>query len=245
MTAVLARVWSDYDRRILVLVIVLLAVGAAVVHGATAYREGASDPGSFGLLPAHLKKIALALFVCVVAAQVHYRRAAQLANWGLVASIVLLLMVVTTKYAVSNASISRWIGLFGVTFQPVELAKLCLVLTLPAWIDRDPARLHRGPRELVTFLAPVLAVGLLLLVQPNFASAFALAAICMVVLFVAGAPARYLVLVVALGAVAAWFGFTHVSKLETRLQSWRTVLLEERYDAGAGYQSFQDRKSVV
>lgn len=235
----LTRWWNEYDRRIVLLVVVLLVVGAATVHGATAYARGASDPSSYGLLPAHLKKIALALLVCFTAAQVHYRRAAQLANVGLMVSVVLLLMVVTTKYAVSNAAISRWIGFFGLTFQPVELAKLCLVLALPAWIDRDPARLRRGFRELVLFLLPVVVVGALLLAQPNYASALALCGICLSILWIAGAPLRILATVLAVGLVAAWFGFTHVSKLETRAESWRTVLFEESFDPGPGYQPFQ------
>jgi cell division protein FtsW (lipid II flippase) len=239
MMTSMARWWGEYDRRVLVLVVVLLVIGSAVVHGATAYRHGANDPGSVGMLPEHLKKVALGLCVCFVAAQVHYRRAAQLANIGLLVSIGLLLMVLTTKHAVANADIARWGVFFGLVFQPVEIAKLCLVLVLPAWIDRDPARLRRGPRELLVFLAPVLVVGLLLLAQPNFASAFVLATICLIVLWIAGAPLRYLAVVLALGAAAAWFGFTHVSKLETRLQSWWTVLSQERFDPGPGYQSYQ------
>lgn len=231
--------WEEYDRRVLLLVVVLLVVGAATVHGATAYKQGASDPSSYGMLPAHLKRIALALLVCIAAARVHYRRAAQLANLGLVVSVVLLVMVVTSRFAVANGEIGRWLNLFGVVFQPVELAKLCLVLALPAWIDRDPARLRRGLRELLIFVAPVVAVGVLLVLQPNYASAMALCGIALCILWIAGAPARAIALVLAVGATAAWFGFTHVTKLETRLTSWRTVLFEESFDTGPGYQSFQ------
>ena len=235
----LLRYWEEYDRRVMLLVVVLLVVGAATVHGATAYERGANDPSSYGMLPTHLRKIALALLVCFAAAQVHYRRAAQLANLGLVASVVLLLLVVTTKYAVTNAEIGRWFNLFGLVFQPVELAKLCLVLALPAWIDRDPARLRRGFRTLSFFLLPVFVVGVLLVLQPNYASAMALGAICLTILWIAGAPARTIAAVLVVCIAAAWFGFTHVSKLETRLQSWQTVLFEEKFDTGPGYQSFQ------
>ena len=236
--------WQEYDRRVVVLTLLLLAFGSAMVHGATAYGQGAHDPASYGALPSHLQRVGIALVVCAIAAQIHYRRAAQLATLGVFVSIGLLGLVVFSQHAVGNAGIFRWLSVFGFVFQPVEVAKVSLVLALPAWIDRDPARLRRGPRELLVIVAPVLAVGVLLLLQPNFASALALGLICLVVLWVGGAPSRWIGGVLGLAGAAAWFGFTHIDKLAGRAEAWRRLLFHESFDMGMGYQPYQALMSL-
>ena len=233
------RSWlGEFDRRIVFLTTVLLVLGAVLIHGASAYVPGAPDPDAVGSLPAHLMRVGLGVLACLFASQVDYRTSARYAEFGLLVSVIALLMVSAGTYAFGNEGIQRWLSIGGVRFQPAELAKICLVIALPGWIDRDPTRLRSGWRSWAPLVVPPLVVGALIVAQPNYGTALALCLVVAIVLFVGGLSMRWVVGGVSFLAAGAWFAFLHYPKLQTRFETWVNVFLREQQDLGAGYQSY-------
>lgn len=233
------RSWvAEFDRRIVLLTTGLLVLGAVLIHGASAYVPGMADPNAVGALPGHLMRIGIGVLACLFASQIDYRAAARWAEVGLVVSVAALLMVMVGSFAFGNEGIQRWLSFGGVQFQPAELAKICLVLALPAWIDRDPSRLRKSWRAWAPLVVPPLVVGGLIVAQPNFGTALALCLVVAIVLWVGGLPLRWVGGGVGAIVGAAWLAFTHHPKLQTRLATWIDVLLREKHDLGAGYQSY-------
>lgn len=233
------REWlAEFDRRIVFLTTVLLVLGVVLIHGASAYQAGVADPDAVGALPGHLIRVGIGVIACLFVSQIDYRIVARYAEIGLVLAVVGLLMVVGGEMAFGNGGIDRWLNLFGIPVQPAEVAKLCLVLALPAWIDRDPTRLRAGWRAWAPLVVPPLVVGALVVLQPNFGTALALCLVVATVLWIGGLPVRWVASgIVGLGG-GAWLAFSHYDKLQIRFQTWTNVFLREQHDLGWGYQSY-------
>ncbi|HJS75399.1 MAG TPA: putative peptidoglycan glycosyltransferase FtsW, partial [Vicinamibacteria bacterium] len=109
---------------------------------------------------------------------------------GLLGATFLLLVAVLFSPPLNNAH--RWIRLGLVSFQPSELAKLALVLTLAYQLDRKGERLADFwsgwfPSLLVTGL-----LAFLVLIEPDYGTAFSLVFIGFCLFFVSGVPLGHL-----------------------------------------------------
>ncbi|HEX5135461.1 MAG TPA: FtsW/RodA/SpoVE family cell cycle protein [Planctomycetota bacterium] len=112
------------------------------------------------------------------------------------ATLVLLVLVLVLGTERNNAR--RWIALPGVEFQPSELMKLALVITLARYIRfRSSYKTFRG--LFTPFLLTLLPMGLIL-IQPDLGTALLFIPVLFTMLFAAGARPRHLLLVILLGA---------------------------------------------
>jgi len=199
-----------------------------------------AEQSPWNLAWGHVEKVLLALGLCALCCAIPYRRVGQFALLGVWVSILgLVLLLFDLPFVIKNGDIPRWIDLGFFVIQPSEIAKLSILLSLPVLIDRDPVGLRRRPRQLLRLLLPFCIVAVLLAAQPNFGSILAIGLCVAGILWVAKLPLRWFVLAGALVSVLVWFGFTHVSKLESRLENWRSLLLTEQVADDTGYQARQ------
>jgi rod shape determining protein RodA len=157
----------------------------------------------------------------------------------LIYGLTLLLLFFMDLTAPTVKGAQRWISLGVVRLQPSEFAKISLILLLSKFLSRYP------PLTLRTFLAgwgigmPVI---LLLLGQPDLGSALVYLFIMLCVIFVAGAPFRYLCAMMGLGVGLlpfAWFFLRDYQKMRL------LVFLDPTRDPlGAGYNAIQSRIAV-
>lgn len=202
----------------------LMVLGALFVASATQsptawnpppwYRTGFARQALWYLLG-----LGLAALVCLR----DYRalsRWALLAYWG---SIGLLVGVLIPGIGSTQGwGARRWIDLGPLQFQPSELAKLTLIFALASFLSR--------PRpELATPLAYGKALGLcalpfgLILLEPDLGSAVVIFPVGLAMLYVAGAPARYLGRTVGAGALV---GALLVVDVLWAPASWQLLQLE-------------------
>jgi rod shape-determining protein RodA len=110
----------------------------------------------------------------------------------------LLLLVAVLVVGVKRNNARRWIELPGFEFQPSELMKLALVITLARFIRfRSSYKTFKG---LFTPFLLTLVPMALVLVQPDLGTALLFIPILFTMLFAAGAKPRHLLIVVLLGA---------------------------------------------
>jgi rod shape determining protein RodA len=110
----------------------------------------------------------------------------------------LLLLVFVLVAGSSHNNARRWIALPYFDFQPSEMMKLTLVLTLARFIRfRSSYKTFKG--LFTPFLLTLVPMGLIL-VQPDLGTALLFIPILFTMLFAAGARPRHLLLVVVLGA---------------------------------------------
>lgn len=100
-----------------------------------------------------------------------------------------------------------WISIGFFNFQPVEIAKILLVLSLASFITKSKAVLSEFSRLFTAFMIAGTAI-FLVLRQPDFGSALILIAILVVMLFLSGIEWKYLVSIFILGIISLvviWF----------------------------------------
>ena len=90
----------------------------------------------------------------------------------------------------SVARTNRWVVLFGIRFQPSELAKISLVLFLAWYLDRQKEKLPEWP-SLLTPLGIVFLFTLLILKEPDFGTAALVFGMCAVLMYVGGVRLKY------------------------------------------------------
>ena len=126
-------------------------------------------------------------------------------TWVLAAAAVVTLAAVLVPGVGTRVNgASRWLRMGGLGFQPSELAKLALVVALARWFSDGQER----TTDLVAgYLPAVVAVGLaagLILLEPDFGTAFLVGALGLTVMFVAGVRLTYLVPTVLAAAPVLW-----------------------------------------
>lgn len=130
---------------------------------------------------------------------------------------------------------SRWIGI-GITFQPSELAKICLMIALANW--------YTTHREIAgTFWRGFVIPGALLfgfplfliLMEKDMGTSAALAMSGFSVMWVAGTRKWMLVLAILLGALALYIMMTGSDNRMQRIDAWRDP---QAFSQGAGRQQW-------
>lgn len=234
------RVGDQLDKKVVLYSGTLIFLGAVLAFGASSWSLAQQDLSPWEQVWGHLEKIMLATGLCALCCATPYRRVGQLATVGVWVSILgLVLLLTDLPIVIKSGGIPRWLDLKFFVIQPGEVAKLSLLLSLPVLIDRDPAGLRRRPGQLLRLLLPYAIVCALLAAQPNFGSILAISLCVAGLLWAARLPMRWFVLAGVVLFGLSWFGFTHVSKLESRYQNWKTLLITEEVADAAGYQSRQ------
>jgi rod shape determining protein RodA len=156
------------------------------------------------------------------------------------ASVLLLGAVLVAGIYVRG--IKAWLSLGGVSVQPVELAKLALVILLAKFFSKRHIEIYRVRHLLVSGLYMALPAALVM-IQPDLGSAAVLFSIWVAVVLFSGMKVRHFFLLVftsCLAALLAW-QFALAPYQKGRIISF---LDPYRDPQGAGYQMIQSMIAV-
>jgi len=221
------------DWVLVVSTLCLIIGGAVILYSAT---RTFSHPWAFIRIRA-VHALAGTLLLVVFAA-VDYRTLAR--AWRPLLVITLLLLAGVDVLGRTAQGAQRWIPLGPFSFQPSELAKLLLIVTLATHLD--------GHREITSWrqIVPLLAhagIPIFLIVQqPDLGTAMVVAAIFTAMLFAAGAPLRAMA---GLGAAAAAAAPLLWQMLHDYQRKRLIVFIDPGIDPqGAGYALIQSKIAV-
>ncbi|KKU12944.1 MAG: Cell division protein ftsW [Candidatus Magasanikbacteria bacterium GW2011_GWC2_45_8] len=133
-----------------------------------------------------------------------YTRLRSLSFWVFGGSIILLLLVLIPGIGSTQDTFARsWIKLFGLSFQPVELAKVALIIFLAHWLSRTkPSDLQNWQTGFLPFIVPLGLIGGLLFAQPDVGSLLLISCIALSLFIVGGGQWRYMLGMVAIAVIA-------------------------------------------
>jgi rod shape determining protein RodA len=219
----------------------VLIAAALVVVGAGMLTM-ASYGGDLSLLRRQVSWLAVSalafLALSRVDARIFRRSGVTLWLYGGVSALLLALFAVGTV----TKGAQSWFRLGSFGFQPVEFAKLALMLLLAKYFSRRHAEV-KDFRHIVASGAYALGLFALVLVQPDFGGAIVIFAIWLGMTLVAGLSRRHLGAVVLAGAAAfagLWlYGFDDYQK--QRILTFVDPLADVR---GAGYNALQATVAV-
>ncbi|MGH2983093.1 MAG: rod shape-determining protein RodA [Solirubrobacterales bacterium] len=185
------------DRLMLAASIGLIAFSVFTLASATRH-EIAGQPLYFATRQGLYAVVGIALMLAVC--RLDYSRLGGLRitiYTAMIASIVTVLLVGT---AVRESH--RWIEVADFRFQPAELAKVLLCVSLAALVF-ERVRRPFGLRQTLTLLALGLAPAALVFLQPDLGSGLVLVVVTLAVLFSAGIPWQHFAAIAAVAAALA------------------------------------------
>ena len=155
-------------------------------------------------------------------------------------TILLLLVLFVVKLKVRG--VESWFNFGLFSFQPVELAKLTLIILLAKFFSKRHIEIYRIEHLIVSGLYVALPT-FLVLAQPDLGSSLVLMAIWLSVVLFSGMKLRHFALLVMLFSVFS-FGLWHVA-LKPYQKARVTTFLDPYADPkGAGYQMIQSMIAV-
>lgn len=147
-----------------------------------------------------------------------------------------LLFLTLTPLGIKTGGSSRWLDFGLATFQPLELAKVSLVLYLAYFFSHKQEMIKTFS---VGFLPPVLITGLLawmLMLQPDFGGAVFLTALFFLMSLVGGARLIYLC---SSALLCAGVGTSMILQSSYRMQRWMAFMEPFKNSKDVGYQVVQ------
>jgi rod shape determining protein RodA len=219
------------DLPLLGLLLLLTTFGLVVLYSAAGQDAGAvARQGRY---------FAVGYLVMVLAAQVSLVRYQRWAPWLYLGGVVLLLGVLFAGVGAKGAQ--RWLAIGGFRFQPSEIMKLVMPMTV-AWYLANRV-LPPGLPQLVACLAIVGVPSVLILQQPDLGTSLLIAASGLFVVFMAGMDWRYIGGAALLAAAAAWPMWVFVLK-DYQRQRILTLLNPESDKLGAGWNIIQSKTAI-
>jgi rod shape determining protein RodA len=192
------------DRRLLTNLpwgLVALVVGIALFGLSAVYSATYSQSGPSALFTKQVVWISIGVVLMFLALIPDYHTVSRYAYVLYVVSIVLLLLVMAIGRTGMGAQ--RWLAIGPFAFQPSELAKLSLTLSLARFFAEDPKRGGYGLRDLTIPGAMVLVPLVLVLKQPDLGTALMLLFTSSLIIVLAGIRFRTIMIIFLLGAMAA------------------------------------------
>lgn len=234
---VMRRFASQADSLLLPLVAALNALGLAGI-----YRL---DPKGFGATQVTWLAVGVIAFSATLIGIKDYRMLARYKYLLGFAGVALLLLPITPIGKEINGA-QLWVGIGNFSFQPGELAKVCLAIFFAAYLAERKELLAIASRRVagihipdVKHFGPLLVMwGLSLAVmfyEKDLGSSLLFFSIFLVMLYIATARAAYLAIGTLLFAAGAYVGFEMFGHVQSRVQVWLDVF-DPKLIQGPGYQ---------
>lgn len=185
-----------YDRTLFVLGFILLAIGLVMLTSSSMALAQKQTGFAFYYMQRQLIYITLGLLVGFVVLQIPTRLWQQMSRGLLLLSFLLLILVLVPGIGHKVNGAQRWIAFGFFNIQVSEIAKVCLMIYFADYISRHYEMITTQGLGFAKALWPMLVIVGLLLFQPDFGTAVVILATILGVLFLAGAPLHYFILMV-------------------------------------------------
>ena len=234
-----------FDYTLLFIVLFLLGFGMIMVYSTSSYEASLSASLKYDEAY-YLKHQALAavmgLVAMIVVANIPYHFWERFAVLGYFVSAILIALVLTPLGIEANGA-RRWLNL-GLSVQPAEIAKLCMILFLASFICKMGKGIRTGRGFWLVLMIPVPICLMVWKITNNMSSAIIIFGIALLMLFVASPDYKRFVLMGAAGvaAVAALvFAIIQMEHSDLGFRGGRILawLNPEAYASGTGFQTLQ------
>ena len=232
---------ANVDIPFLVLILLLLAVGLAMLYSAS-YAQSQYDTG-YEISTKYLRKqavcaaigLAAMYFFSRIPAEFWYRTA-----WPLYwISIILLLSVLVIGQEVNGAK--RWINIAGIQFQPSEVAKFTLIVLFAKLTRGFGSAAKEFRYGVLGFGSALLGILVPLALEKHLSAIMLMGMVAVVMMFVAGTSPKWLLAGAGAAVVFVLVYITFMGYAGDRVTAW---LHPEQDPGDTGYQILQSLYAI-
>lgn len=202
--------WKRYNVSLLGVVLLLCAISAFAVRLA-----GGEEDGMVYMM-GQIRGICMGLVVILFLSLLDYHFICQFTILYYVVGLALVFATYTPLGTNNSTDARRWIKLPGLTFQPSELMKIILVLTLAVLFVKRQAKMHQV-RTLLFALALTAVPMVLIMKQPDLSSSLVVVFIMAIMLFAAGISYRIVLPIITVSIPTALVGFWYIQQPNNKL----------------------------
>ncbi len=184
----------DMDRPLIAMILLALLAGLVILYSGSARIALVDAPQGAGVVQRRLEQLVIGIGAMLLLAFTDPRWLRKLALPGAIVAGLLLVGVLATT---AIRGTRGWLPVLGHSFQPVDVARVALILFLADRLARREDERGFKRRWLIPLIAVALASGLVAL-QPDYGSALAIGLCGAVLLVAARMPWRW----VALGVLS-------------------------------------------
>ena len=179
------HVYQAYDRKLLVVVFALMAIGLVIVASSSMPEGIALSDDPFRFLKRHVLYLAICLVFLAIVVSIPMQFWYEKQNYLLAIAFFGLVAVLIVGTEVNGSH--RWLRLGPLNMQPSEFSKLAIVLFLASYLVRRQEEVADTIKGFIKPLVILSAFALLLLLQPDLGSTVVIVVVMMGMLFIADA----------------------------------------------------------
>lgn len=186
-----------FDFILLLTTLVLSAYGFIIIKSATMSKPG----GGTGYLKTQIAAFAIGMVVMFILIIIDYDiyGTFYIPIYGI--SVLLLIYVLINPVKASDwGNVRSWVSIGPVVFQPSELAKFGVIISLSKYIEINHEKINE-PLVLLKILAFAFFPVALILLQPDLGTSLVFIFFIAVMIFAAGIDSRYVIAVLLIAAV--------------------------------------------
>lgn len=213
-------------NNLLLVTILLLFIGLLVIYTSSSIPAFQKYGDSFHFLKKQAMTTGIGLIFIYAIVKIPFRFIELLTLPSMVIALILISLTLVPSFSHSANGASRWITIFGITYQPAEFAKLALILFLSKNLSRPRTNVNKISHIVPNVIACLL-LGVGLMIQPDFGSTFLLFTITFFYLYIAGIPKKYTIasIVAAIPVISflIWHKSYRLNRLLTFLNPWDEI----------------------
>jgi cell division protein FtsW len=109
-----------------------------------------------------------------------------------IASIIITALVFIPGIGQSHGGASRWVNIFGYSFQPVEFLKIGFIIYFASWLSWAKGKVKDPLFSILPLVVFIGIIAAVLLKQPDTKSIILITITAIIMLFISGTPIKYL-----------------------------------------------------
>jgi len=177
---------SSYDMVILLTILLLVGIGLVMVYSASSAIALERYKNSYFYLRKQFIAFLLGCLAMIICKNIPFRIYNKLAYPALLGAVIFLILVFIPGIGHTVSGATRWLRIFGLSFQPSEFARLSLIVYLSYSISKKQRKIQEFS---IGFLPHAFVVGFfmfLIALQPDFGSVVIMAVLAVFMLYVGG-----------------------------------------------------------
>lgn len=227
------------DRIVWGIVILLSVISILVIYSSTGqlaykYKEG----NTFYYFFKHFIILFMGFGIIYFTHKIKYTYYSRIAQVLFIVSIPLLILTMVAGVNLNGAS--RWINIFGISFQPSDLAKLSLIMILARILSRKQDKVNNFKEGFIPVCLPVIAICALIL-PADFSTTALIFATSLVIMFIGRVNWKFLLALIGTAIVGVVFFILIAVQVlpESRVQTWKNRVENFWADGSDSNQNYQ------
>jgi cell division protein FtsW len=180
----------SFDYTLLVLTIVLVLFGIVMVFSASFYaaeNNASTNHDGYYYFWKQVSGAAIGLVAMIAAMFFDYNKFLKLRFIIMGVALLLMILVFVPGVGISVNGSRRWVNLYFLDLQSVEVLKFAIIVFMAAGISINQEKMHQFKYGMLPYLILLMIAAVLLYFQPNFSAVVTLALMMFVMMLVGGA----------------------------------------------------------